>query len=189
MQVSPLSCHLLHLKSKYSPQYPVLLPSMSSSIKVLEKLMITQPRNSPPFMEHKGSSPCLQEPTTGPYPELDEPVHNFTPYFPKIHSNILLSTPWRKVKHITNTRMMTHEICDTVSTLGLDCELILLQIWRCRKETGGCVVELPLMNTITRQIEVTSTEHCKNSGKKDELKFEFAILCFLAVLHNSAKDP
>jgi hypothetical protein len=32
----------------------------------------------PPFMEHEGSLPCSQGPTTGPYPKPDES----TPQFP-----------------------------------------------------------------------------------------------------------
>jgi len=30
--------------------------------------------------------PCSQEPATGPYPESEDPVHYFPPYFRKIHS-------------------------------------------------------------------------------------------------------
>jgi hypothetical protein len=31
---------------------------------------------------------CLQEPTTGPHPEQDYPVHNFQSYFPYDHFNV-----------------------------------------------------------------------------------------------------
>jgi hypothetical protein len=32
-------------------------------------------------MEPEYSSPCSQEPNTGPYPEPDKSVHILTPYF------------------------------------------------------------------------------------------------------------
>jgi len=39
-------------------------------------------------MVSDGSLPCSQEHTTGPYPA----VHNFVPYFPKIHSNMIIQS-------------------------------------------------------------------------------------------------
>jgi len=51
-----------NLTNKLSPWSKVLL----------EKLTVTQSRNSPLFMEPEGSLLCSQGPTTGPYPEPDE---------------------------------------------------------------------------------------------------------------------
>jgi len=39
---------------------------------LLEKLVVTQSRNSSPFMKPEGSLLCSQEPATNPYPEPDE---------------------------------------------------------------------------------------------------------------------
>jgi len=40
-------------------------------------------------MEPEGSLPCLQQPTTGPYPDLDESNSHLPPYLPDILSNII----------------------------------------------------------------------------------------------------
>jgi len=40
-------------------------------------------------MEHEGSLPCSQQPTTSPCPKPDASSPH-PPYFPKIHSNIIL---------------------------------------------------------------------------------------------------
>jgi len=54
----------------------------------LEKLMVTQSRNSPPFMESEGPLLCSQQSAAGPHNEPDEPVHTFPPYFLNIHWDI-----------------------------------------------------------------------------------------------------
>jgi hypothetical protein len=60
-----------------------------------EKLLIVQPfRNFPAsFKEPEGSSPCSQEPSTGPYPEpvQSSPYHPIPSYLSKIHFNIVHS--------------------------------------------------------------------------------------------------
>jgi hypothetical protein len=43
-------------------------------------------------MEPKGSLPCSQDPSTGPYPEPDQEIHDLPTYICKIHSNVILST-------------------------------------------------------------------------------------------------
>jgi len=45
-----------------------------------------QSRNSPPFVEPACSSPCSQEPATGPILSQTNPVHLFPPYFSNIRS-------------------------------------------------------------------------------------------------------
>jgi hypothetical protein len=45
-------------------------------------------------METEGSLLCSQEPTTGPYPEPENPVSILPPHFPNIESDFILpSTP------------------------------------------------------------------------------------------------
>jgi len=47
-----------------------------------------------PIMQQEVSLQCSQKPLTVPYPEPDHSLHNFPPYSPMIHSNIILqSTP------------------------------------------------------------------------------------------------
>jgi len=41
-------------------------------------------------LESEGSSPFLQDPSTGPYPKPGASNPHYPPYFPKIHSNIIL---------------------------------------------------------------------------------------------------
>jgi len=62
-------------------------------------------------MEPEGSSPCSQQPATDPYPEPD-PLHNVTPYFPKIHSNIILSsTPKSSIRVVSSLQVFLSEFC------------------------------------------------------------------------------
>jgi hypothetical protein len=41
-------------------------------------------------MEPERSLPCSQEPTTGPCPVPEDPVHTLKHYFPKRHSIIIV---------------------------------------------------------------------------------------------------
>jgi len=74
--------------------------SLTPWSRVLEKLLVTQlVKKFATFMDPRGSLSCSQETTTCPYSEPMNPVHIFPPFFPKIHSNIILppmpgSTKW-----------------------------------------------------------------------------------------------
>jgi len=57
----------------------------------LEMLIVTQlARGFLPFMEHEYLLQCSHKPATGPYPEPDESTLHLPPYFPEMHSNIIL---------------------------------------------------------------------------------------------------
>jgi hypothetical protein len=44
------------------------------------------------FMESEGPLPCSQKSALFPFLNQMNPVHNFSPYFPKIYYNIILSS-------------------------------------------------------------------------------------------------
>jgi hypothetical protein len=50
---------------------------------------LSQSRSSPSFMEPEGALSCSQSPPLVPILSQINPVHNFQPYFPKIHSNMI----------------------------------------------------------------------------------------------------
>jgi len=61
--------------------------------RVLERLRITQiVKKFPACYRTESIIQCLQDPATDPYPESDESSPQL-PYFPKIHSNIILHLP------------------------------------------------------------------------------------------------
>jgi len=49
-------------------------------------------------MKIEGALSCSKQPASGPCPELDRLVHDFPPYLPKIHSNIILPSTARSSK-------------------------------------------------------------------------------------------
>jgi len=59
---------------------------------LLEKLIVTQSRNSPPFMEPEGSMLCSQEPLTLPYLEPDELISFITLWIYHNCTNLLHDT-------------------------------------------------------------------------------------------------
>jgi hypothetical protein len=75
---------------KFSPHIPNLTTSMEESTSSETASHSASQEIPTHFMDLEGSLPCSQEPATGPYPEPDNPVHAFPPYF---HCSILPSTP------------------------------------------------------------------------------------------------
>jgi len=59
-------------------------------------------------MEPEGSLPCSQQPANGPYLDQMRPVHNFTPYFSKIHSIIIFPFTPRSSKSSVPFRFSTN---------------------------------------------------------------------------------
>jgi len=57
---------------------------------LLDKLKLTQSRNSPPSMEQDGPLTCSHRPTTGSSPQPGKFVHILSIYLFKIHSDIFL---------------------------------------------------------------------------------------------------
>jgi hypothetical protein len=79
---------------------------------ILEKLIVTQSRNSPAFMEPKGSLPCSQEPTV-PILSQMHPVRTFLPCLPKLYShNIIFPSTLRSGKWFFSSGFPT-KILDT----------------------------------------------------------------------------
>jgi len=100
-------------------------PLTSGSKVLLEKLIVTQlVKNSPPFMELEGSLPCHNNPPLFPILNQTSLVHTFRPYFPRIHSNVILpSTPmssdWSPPLRFSNRNFVCtfHLLCGLHSPL------------------------------------------------------------------------
>jgi hypothetical protein len=130
MQSSPASCHFLTLRSKYSPQHPVLrhlrsvlplvletmsLSCMLRSIRLtlwsralLENLIITKLVKKLTFYGiSKFYFRVQKKPTTGSYPKPVESSHNLTSYSLKFHFNIIFHYMFRSSK-----RYVSFGFCD-----------------------------------------------------------------------------
>jgi len=71
-------------------------------------------------MESEGSLPCSQDPPTGLCPEPDEFSPQFSPYFPKVHSNIILPPTPRTYQWSLRFRYPNQNIVRTSYHILLD---------------------------------------------------------------------
>jgi hypothetical protein len=76
-------------------------------------------KNSATFMEPEGALPCLQQPATGPHPELDESSPHLTVPFVKIHFNII---------HPSTPRISKWIFCRLSHPMNLICRLPTAQV-------------------------------------------------------------
>jgi hypothetical protein len=77
-------------------------------------------RNSQHFMEHEGSLPCPQVPSTGPDPETAKAIHTISSYVSKIYFHIV-NPPTSRYSQWSLTLWLSHQYPICISLLPHSC--------------------------------------------------------------------